>query len=260
MSSLGSTSFDRAARHLGVYLRHLLGGDGVTLDHRYVRLVSGEPHPLGNLAVMESIGDVSAVSEAAAPLQSLAMPSAVILPGVASREVVERLSAMGFLEREKSPAMVLDLDALTRPTRPPDAVFEALDSGAQGEEWVETLAEGYGIPVGVARRFLPTPVPDGAGLPSPVALYGIRMGRRLVACSACALGDGVAGIYCVATIPEARGRGLGRSVTAEPLRRARELGFRQAVLQSSSEGHRMYQQMGFHDLGDLDMFIRFPCP
>jgi GNAT superfamily N-acetyltransferase len=215
---------------------------------------------LGNLAVLESTGDVSAVSEAIAPLQSLKVPSAVILPGVASQEVAERLLGMGFLERETSPAMVLELDALTPPTPLPDAVFEALDRESQGDEWVETLAEGYGIPVGVARRFLPTPIPGGSESSCPVALYGIRIGRRLMACSACALGEGVAGIYCVATVPEARGRGLGRYVTAEPLRRARAHGVRQAVLQSSSEGHRMYQQMGFRDVGDLDMFIRFPRP
>jgi predicted acetyltransferase len=67
------------------------------------------------------------------------------------------------------------------------------------------------------------------------------------------LADEVAGVYCVATIPEERGKGLGSHATAEPLRLVGKLGYRVAVLQSSRAGHSMYAKLGFA------MWARYRC-
>ena len=62
----------------------------------------------------------------------------------------------------------------------------------------------------------------------------------------------------VATLPEARGQGLGAHVTAEPLRRAQALGYRVGVLQSSDAGHPVYRRLGFQDVGAVPLFVRMP--
>ena len=69
------------------------------------------------------------------------------------------------------------------------------------------------------------------------------------------LADGVAGIYCVATVPEERGKGLGAYATAEPLRLVRELEYRVGVLQSSPAGHSLYRKLGFADVGEVPLYM-----
>jgi ribosomal protein S18 acetylase RimI-like enzyme len=64
----------------------------------------------------------------------------------------------------------------------------------------------------------------------------------------------VAGIYDVATLPEARGRGIGSTLTLVPLLDARRVGYRTGVLQSSEMGYEVYQKMGFQHLCQIENF------
>jgi GNAT superfamily N-acetyltransferase len=65
------------------------------------------------------------------------------------------------------------------------------------------------------------------------------------------LSDGIAGIYQVATLPEFRGKGCGRSLTLAPLLRAREAGARVAILQATALGEPVYRRLGFRRLCNL---------
>ncbi len=56
---------------------------------------------------------------------------------------------------------------------------------------------------------------------------------------------GVAGIYGVATVPEARQQGIATAMTKQALRQAREMGYHVAVLSPSEMSIRIYQRLGF---------------
>lgn len=77
-----------------------------------------------------------------------------------------------------------------------------------------------------------------------------------VATSALVLDAGVAGIYAVATLPEARQKGIGRMMTMMPLLEAREMGYRLGVLQSSSAGYSVYQKLGFQELWKYSLYLQ----
>jgi predicted acetyltransferase len=65
---------------------------------------------------------------------------------------------------------------------------------------------------------------------------------------------GVAGIFGVATVPEARGRGLGTAISLHALREARDMGYKVSVLLSSRMGYRIYQRLGFKEYCRLEIY------
>ena len=69
---------------------------------------------------------------------------------------------------------------------------------------------------------------------------------------------GVAGIYNVTTLEEARGKGIGTAVTLAPLYEAKKLGYEIAVLNSSDMALNIYKQMGFKEYCTIEWFIWQP--
>lgn len=69
------------------------------------------------------------------------------------------------------------------------------------------------------------------------------------------LSEGVAGIYNVTCIPEARGQGIGSTVALAPLLRARQMGYQIGILQASQKGYNVYRRLGFQDFGHLSLYL-----
>ena len=69
------------------------------------------------------------------------------------------------------------------------------------------------------------------------------------------LSGGVAGIYNVTCIPEARGQGIGSAITLAPLLEASEMGYRIGILQVSQQGYHVYRRLGFQDFGNLSVYL-----
>jgi len=82
------------------------------------------------------------------------------------------------------------------------------------------------------------------------------LGGTPVATAAMVLDSGVAGIYAVATIPEARRKGIGRIMTVMPLLEARQIGYRVGVLQASAMGYSIYGKIGFRDVCNYRLYLQ----
>jgi predicted acetyltransferase len=70
---------------------------------------------------------------------------------------------------------------------------------------------------------------------------------------------GVAGIYWVGSLEQARGKGLGRAVTAAATNAGFELGAEIASLQASPMGKPIYEAMGYETVFDYRLFMS-PAP
>ena len=77
-----------------------------------------------------------------------------------------------------------------------------------------------------------------------------------IARSALNLDAGVAGIYAVATVPTARGQGVGRVMTVMPLLEARQMGYRIGILQASVMGYSLYRKIGFQEVCRYRLYVQ----
>jgi GNAT superfamily N-acetyltransferase len=245
-----------ASAHLDRAFRQILRGPMVVAERRFVRLITGEAHPLGNLAIVSDPADPQGAQAAIEPSRACGAPAMALFPGPVVLAVTDVLARTGFESHGAMPAMAGEIASLSTTSLPHGYALSRIGSGTDSEAWTEAFAAGYGLPRGVAEAFSPNAVRATTSADAALQYFAIRKGDRIVCTSLICLADEVAGVYCVATIPEERGKGFGAHATAEPLRLLGELGYRVGVLQSSDEGQSMYEKLGFADVGAVSMYIR----
>ena len=109
------------------------------------------------------------------------------------------------------------------------------------------LAEGYPSPLAASEFFMKgihfAGVADQGHLVNVIATFE----GQPAACSSVCVRDGVAGIYCVATLEQFRGRGLGTAVTRAAVKQAQILGATHALLHATAMGAPIYTKIGFSE-------------
>lgn len=256
IAAIGANVAAVAAGHMELAFRHILRGPNVVADRQFLRLMTGESHPFANFAIFSDPAELEAAAAAIEPLVRCAAPAAALFTGQVSGPLQDRLMKIGFEPHGVMPAMAIDAAGAGSTSLPAGYSFSRVGSGAEGDEWARAFATGYEIPPGVGEAFSPNVVCATPAADAPVQYFAVRKGGRMVCTSLMYLADGVAGIYCVATSPEERSRGLGAHATAEPLRLARQLGYGVGVLQSSPAGHSVYCRLGFIDVGGLHLYVK----
>lgn len=261
VAEVGDGIGGRIARHMDVVFRRALeGAEGATLEESFARLVTGETHPLGNFALIREGAGTGAVREAAGALVASGVASAVFFLGGSAEERADaHLRGAGYEAAGGMPLMAADISRVRSTALPEGYEFVRVGeegAGGEAEAWEEALGVGYEIPRRVAALFAPAWLGADGAPDAALQFFAVRKGERLVATSMLCLADGLAGIYCVSTVPEERGKGLGAHATAEPLRRAGGLGYGVGVLQSSAMGESVYRGLGFGSFGGIPMYVR----
>lgn len=230
----------------------------LSLDPRFIRLETGEPHPFGNFALMCDPVNEAGAGAAIDSLVRRNAPAAVLFVGAVSDSIVKQLSGAGFGRAGGLPAMAVDIDHQLAETSLPDGYTLArVTATADRDTWADTFARGYGLPLAVGAAFAGG-IDGGVAADAAVQYFWILKNGKPVCTSLVYLENGVAGIYGVATLPEERKKGLGAHATEKPLRIARKLGYHVGVLQASMEGQPVYKRIGFADFGELPLFVRMP--
>lgn len=248
----------RAAGHFEIAFRGMMADSRTVQRDTYLRLVTGEPHPMGNIAILSQPGNLDAALEACLPLLDCGAPAAVIFARGAEPAVAGALKQRGFAVEAAMPAMAVDIDSMSATALPQGYGFARVGAGDEGRDWAEALAIGYELPRPLADLFSPDALGADMAPDAQVQFFAVTRDGQQVATSLLYLADGLAGIYCVSTRPEERKKGLGAHATAEALRAARRLGYRVGVLQSSSAGYNVYVGLGFGTYAQVPMLVHMP--
>jgi len=213
---------------------------------------TGEAHPFANFAIGVLPHEIP---EVAARLRATGMPAAVLDSEDRNPELEAALAGAGFSHAGSLPGMEVELAKVEKVSVPDGYRIERLSSGQDPHGWAHVLAEGYPVPPVAASAMSPVSIPVSDSPDAPIQFFQAIQGNEAVAVSALIVAEGLAGVYCVATLPDHRGRGLGAALTVAALQAGREIGLTTGVLQASEAGFGVYQRIGFVETGKGSIYV-----
>jgi GNAT superfamily N-acetyltransferase len=176
-------------------------------------------------------------------------------PSSRPADLISHLEAHGFARDDEVPGMAADLDELNENLSVAEGVsFRLAEEHADQQDWCRTMAAGFEVPASatyVVDSWIELLSAADRATTLPYLAY---LDGRPVATCLLFLAAGVAGIYSVATIPEARRKGIGAYVTLQPLLQARAMGYRFGILQASQMGLPVYRSLGFREYCTISIY------
>ncbi|HEX8688632.1 MAG TPA: GNAT family N-acetyltransferase [Solirubrobacterales bacterium] len=171
------------------------------------------------------------------------------------RTLITAAESAGLREVHAMPEMVLRRRAEEHPL-PQGIELRRLSSPDEAGDYWRIAAAAYatnGFPPDVFRY------DDHDGLlAGNVAAFTAYLDGAPVSIAMTIVSHGVAGIYWVGSVEEARGRGLGRIVTAAATNAGFDLGAEIASLQASKMGRPIYEAMGFETICSYRLLMSPP--
>ncbi len=173
-----------------------------------------------------------------------------VAPATRPADLATHLQTRGFTKVGEDINMAIDLQAIHEemPSRPGLVIQEIAD--------LETLKihrdismSGFDSTQEAAQTYYDNYAAIGFGKGKPWHHYIAWLHDTPVGIASLLLHAGIAGIYGVATLPEARKQGVGAALTLHGVRAAHALGYRIAVLAPSHMGLHMYYTVGFREVG-----------
>lgn len=171
------------------------------------------------------------------------------------------LQARGFTYDNYSTGMAVDLLSINEdiPVNRELVITEIEDS-----ETLKILRsieiKGFGSSPETAQKYYATYISAGFGTGKPWHHYLGWLHGEPVAMASLLFHAGVAGIYGVATTPEARRQGAGAAMTLHTLHQAREQGYRVAVLTPTDMSIAIYRRLGFQEYCKIHHYTWSPGP
>jgi GNAT superfamily N-acetyltransferase len=148
-----------------------------------------------------------------------------------------------------APGMIADLnkmDASILSKVPQGFEISDVEDEKDLQDFKQVLVDGYNMPAPMADGWVQSTQEFGIGKTPWRMLLG-RLNGEPVATNMVLGSAGVVGVYGVAVVPSARGKGIGAAITLKPLLDARDqAGYNYAVLFSTEMGAPVYRRIGFH--------------
>jgi len=194
-----------------------------------------------------------ALEEAIEPFRSYGLPFQWWLTrDDAPADLRERLYDVGMRSWGGATMMYLDLRGwdVSYPQAPPGVSYRRASSDADLADALHIISRVFDAPSFPMSRWKSE---------NPAfALYLAHWGHQAVATVATLPWDESIGVYHVATMPDARRRGIAGNLLLLALREAQAAGFTCATLTATPEGQRIYEYLGFRVCGLLEQWMTGP--
>lgn len=166
-----------------------------------------------------------------------------------------RLQSCGLRHGGSEIAMAADLNALnTERTWLDHFSIMRVRDGHALNLFMYAMVLGFGPPQDFNEAWGQVFECLGLAEEAPLQHYLGLLNGQPVASSSVFYGAGVAGLYFISTVPQARGRGIGSAMTLAPLLDARDRGYRVGILQATEMGSSLYRRLGFKAYGDFSFY------
>lgn len=169
----------------------------------------------------------------------------------------DRLRTRG-LTASKSPAMARRLAAWRDPQGSGATTIHEVRTDGELRSWNDVFCRSFEMAESMRRPYLKAFRAIGLDRRDAIRYYTARSGRRTVGCAQLICGNGVAGLWGIGVLENARKRGAGAALTARCLTDARALGYETAILTSSDPGFSLYKKMGFETVCEYSHYLFTP--
>jgi GNAT superfamily N-acetyltransferase len=198
--------------------------------------------------VAEPLGDAARDLEAAVTLlRELAVPFTVHLRSDLEPATRAAADGLGLVWTGTLPGMAMR--PRPAPDLPPGLTIRRATTAAELADHRAVAAAAFGMSPDLVARLMP---PALLGNPAVRVYVGLENGLP-VASSLAFRTDEIVGIYNVATVEAARGRGYGTAMTWAVIADAAP-GVEVAILQASAPGLPVYERMGFRTVVKYEEF------
>jgi GNAT superfamily N-acetyltransferase len=171
-----------------------------------------------------------------------------ISPSTRPANLAAILAGHGLRHTYDAAGMVVDLEAVDFDAPLPRGL--TIRRATSLDDWTRVFMEGFER---AAREVNVWPAAYAQCDNVWVHFVGSLDGAPVATTSLLLCGD-LAGVYHVATLPAARGRGVGRAITVAALEHAKKMGATHAALQASEMGFGVYQAIGFVEVCQLTLY------
>lgn len=173
-------------------------------------------------------------------------------------DLAERLAARAPDRTNSMPGMALDLSQEPGPPPARDGfAIERVRDAAGLDRWAQTYRDAFDLPPAFVAALRDVYAAVGFDHDAPIRHYLGRLtgaAERPVASCTVFLAAGVANLWHIGTLPQARGLGAGAAMTLAPLPDARAAGCSHAVLFASDMGAPLYRRLGFRRVVQIEQF------
>ena len=183
----------------------------------------------------------------------------LVHPSARPRNLSDRLATHGLRSVEKATGMSLDLAGWRESDFPPGVEYREVLDAADLDRFHKLTTVYWEIPeddASLVEEFQREWGPGRVSGHRYLALVdGVPVGKGYLSVAG---PPGVAAIYAMMTLPEARGRGVASGLTTALINRASELGCRRVVLHSSDMAVGVYRRAGFIERCHFVVFATAP--
>ncbi|MEU6203180.1 GNAT family N-acetyltransferase [Micromonospora musae] len=169
----------------------------------------------------------------------------------ADEDVAALAARHGLVNRSEVPLLACAAEDLVLRTTTAQREPIRRVGAAESDLYTEVFTEGFEVPEGTFGSLM------GGGVLDADSISGYLAGEsgRPTGTGLGIVTNGVVGVYNIAVVPSARGRGLGRAITETVLSDGIAAGADAAYLQSSAMGRPLYESMGFRVVENWTVFL-----